>query len=466
MPIEAACACGARFNAEDHLAGKTVNCPTCGQPFRIPAPQAAMISVRCTCGKGYRVKASLAGQKVQCSACQQTFIAQPVSAAASPPATRPAAAPQFAPAPAPVPQPFAPLDNSPGNPFGGPLDLGPAALGPGMPAAGYGDPWAGGAGLGGTPGFAQPGYGQPAMGMPGAPAMGGGVPFAPQGPVAMSYPAPAPYGAPAARRRGNGNLGKILLMVGGGVVALTAVGALVLAAVWYLPDLLMSGYSSPNAAFAAQQSAIKTKNWKKLFTTITPDGQDNVLAAVLLLTALGATQEPKLGDILQRYGINVEELRGSSGNGLMGLPSIDPDKARSAAVGVSNKAALFGELMTVFQQRAAEARQKSGSAAALQIVPEESTLSDVVVSGDSALGKRTTTINGKQVEGQIAFRKVEGRWYIEFATNGMQRPSSMFGGGSTPRQLTMPKMPEMPKMPNMPDKMFPPGFPGGPTERK
>jgi len=41
MPIKVACTCGAAFAAKDELAGRTVACPKCKQPLRIPAPQAA-----------------------------------------------------------------------------------------------------------------------------------------------------------------------------------------------------------------------------------------------------------------------------------------------------------------------------------------------------------------------------------------------------------------------------------------
>lgn len=36
MSIPTACSCGKRVNAPDHLAGKTVKCPGCGNPLAIP----------------------------------------------------------------------------------------------------------------------------------------------------------------------------------------------------------------------------------------------------------------------------------------------------------------------------------------------------------------------------------------------------------------------------------------------
>lgn len=44
MPIKVSCACGAAFNAKDELAGKTVKCPKCTQPLRIPTPGGQVVS--------------------------------------------------------------------------------------------------------------------------------------------------------------------------------------------------------------------------------------------------------------------------------------------------------------------------------------------------------------------------------------------------------------------------------------
>ena len=41
MPIQVACKCGQRFTAKDALAGKTVKCPQCGQPLKIPTARPA-----------------------------------------------------------------------------------------------------------------------------------------------------------------------------------------------------------------------------------------------------------------------------------------------------------------------------------------------------------------------------------------------------------------------------------------
>ena len=48
MPISIACKCGQKFAAKDSLAGKTVKCPKCGQPLKIPksGPDSAEAAVK------------------------------------------------------------------------------------------------------------------------------------------------------------------------------------------------------------------------------------------------------------------------------------------------------------------------------------------------------------------------------------------------------------------------------------
>ncbi len=70
------CTCGQSFRAQPHLAGKTVGCPSCGQPIHVPAPTPAptpaaeSIPVRCPCGQAFAAAPHLAGTQVRCPSCQ------------------------------------------------------------------------------------------------------------------------------------------------------------------------------------------------------------------------------------------------------------------------------------------------------------------------------------------------------------------------------------------------------------
>src|SRR5438105_2547480 len=53
MPIKVQCACGKSLSAKDELAGKTVKCPGCQQPLKIPggAASAAKVPAKPAAGK-------------------------------------------------------------------------------------------------------------------------------------------------------------------------------------------------------------------------------------------------------------------------------------------------------------------------------------------------------------------------------------------------------------------------------
>src|SRR6188768_1174421 len=121
MPFPVACGCGQKFMAQDHLSGKEVPCPACGNPLLIqpptettpaapkPAPAKAVakpqaaksqtgkpegnvvqIAVRCGCGKAYKAPAAMRGKALKCPACGQD-VPIPLNA---PPVTSSPAAPQ------------------------------------------------------------------------------------------------------------------------------------------------------------------------------------------------------------------------------------------------------------------------------------------------------------------------------------------------------------------------------------
>ena len=173
MPFPVACCCGQKFMAQDHLSGKEVPCPACGNPLLIqppteaapvaskpaaPKPAAAKpdasvppIAVRCGCGKAYKAPAAMRGKALKCPACGQD-VAIPLTAppAAHAPAAASPAADLFGVGAVPLggdlfgADPFAgaPLGSDPlgGDLFGGPLGT-PAASGPlAMPMAGAPQP--------------------------------------------------------------------------------------------------------------------------------------------------------------------------------------------------------------------------------------------------------------------------------------------------------------------------------------
>jgi len=61
MPIKVQCACGKAFAAKDELAGKTVKCPGCQKPIKIPGGQASAAQPKPAGAKQAAAKPAAAG---------------------------------------------------------------------------------------------------------------------------------------------------------------------------------------------------------------------------------------------------------------------------------------------------------------------------------------------------------------------------------------------------------------------
>jgi hypothetical protein len=61
MPIKVQCACGKAFAAKDELAGKTVKCPGCQKPVKIPGGQASAAQPKPAATKQAAAKPAAAG---------------------------------------------------------------------------------------------------------------------------------------------------------------------------------------------------------------------------------------------------------------------------------------------------------------------------------------------------------------------------------------------------------------------
>ena len=218
MPFPVACGCGQKFMAQDHLSGKEVPCPACGNPLLIQPPSVAaastppmpgptkpaakplgsahdgpsaaakpsagalQIAVRCGCGKAYKAPAALRGQSLKCPACGQDV---PIPLSAPPAVPSPAAASV-------TPDPFGAGANAlGGDPFGAdPFAGAPLANDP-LGGDLFGTPLAGGP-LGGPLAMPTAGGPQPAR-------------------------AQAAYGAPQAAEDDGGGNTKLLVFLGVGV---------------------------------------------------------------------------------------------------------------------------------------------------------------------------------------------------------------------------------------------------------
>lgn len=403
MTIEAACACGARFHAEPHLAGQVVACPSCGQAFQVPKPEPPLIQVQCHCGKAYRVKGSLAGKKVQCAACGQSFVAQATSAGVARPTT-----------------PAGPASMGAGvNPFG-PMPGGYAAGGMHAGGLDVGGLDMGGIGQGGFGGTQGPlgGYGAPVGGF--GPSMGAPA-YAPQPASPQPYPQTygQPYGGGGSKRSWSGPSGKTLLWIGGGIGGVAVLAVVVVLGIMFLPDLLSgvlgTGHSSPEAAFASFQSAARAENFAKIYDSFAPQERGTLLARLVVVSAVGAKGDAEVSAVLTKHGISLEEL-GQAIGGPSGMAMFARDeslaKVKDYVASKTNPRNLFHDLATMAKRKSDE--RNRGNRFSDQLM-KEGTLGDVNVTGDQATGKVSYSQNGTSRDGQVRFLKVEGRWYVSIS---------------------------------------------------
>jgi hypothetical protein len=69
MPVVVSCQCGKRFAAKDHLVGKRVPCPACGNLLTVAAGPPPGIYVACACGRSFLAPESMAGRQAHCKGC-------------------------------------------------------------------------------------------------------------------------------------------------------------------------------------------------------------------------------------------------------------------------------------------------------------------------------------------------------------------------------------------------------------
>jgi DNA-directed RNA polymerase subunit RPC12/RpoP len=72
MPILVACDCGKRFAAREHLFGRQVSCPACGNLLTVSTAgrnSAQGIFVTCTCGRAFHAPETMRGQQARCRGC-------------------------------------------------------------------------------------------------------------------------------------------------------------------------------------------------------------------------------------------------------------------------------------------------------------------------------------------------------------------------------------------------------------
>ncbi len=262
MTLKVSCSCGAKFTAQDKLAGKQVTCPKCGGQLSVPAQGAARqpIHVTCQCGKSFGAKPELAGRQVKCPNCANPLQIPSSSIPELPPLTEPT------------------------SPWDLPADASQATGLEDMPFPGPASPQFGGSELGGP------------------------VPFAPTGFAGGHQPQMMTKPVAAQQKKSK---------LGGGINALKTgfliTAAIVVAIVRMVscnsePDNQSFAMNTPEGVFEDFREAIIAEDWTKAASMFTLEESQAQSAGYLTMLALFAGDDSGAAAILEKHGFDPQDV--------------------------------------------------------------------------------------------------------------------------------------------------------------
>jgi hypothetical protein len=183
----------------------------------------------------------------------------------------------------------------------------------------------------------------------------------------------------------------------------------------------LGGPSSPEAAFAAFRDAGRSKNWRKLYDTVTPESQDQLVGLMALTIQMAALGDEDAKSLAGRHGLSSGSAINPAGpGGFANVMRQMQEQAQNAGNSISNKREFFADAMSLLLRKAEEKGGGSSSSPFDDVGNAE--LTDVVITEDRARGKHKVEKNGRELEMPIAFRKVDGSWRVDLGSFG--RPGS------------------------------------------
>jgi hypothetical protein len=225
----------------------------------------------------------------------------------------------------------------------------------------------------------------------------------------------------------------IVLIVGGGVLAVVLAGLAVFSLVGTgdapaektAEEAPTPGFDSPDEAFEAHRKATLAKDWLAQIRGFTPESQQRLATGIGVAATLSLKSEPKVREIFERHGVDAAILG-------EGPPEAKPEDTeqmvaraqelkRQLAAAIKDKQAFYVEMQTAIQ-KVQEQRLKDASAQmraeAARLKPDaekaltEATLVDLLIDGDSAQANQSMTLHGSTVKLPVHFRRIDGRWYM------------------------------------------------------
>jgi len=196
--------------------------------------------------------------------------------------------------------------------------------------------------------------------------------------------------------------------------------------------------STPEAVFEAHKQAMIDKDWKMSIALVTPETQEMMVGMIASVAVNLAPKDKEIADVLKKHGIDQSMWESQSQGFTPGNFKEMMQKARQRMQRyrevIKDKPAFYVEAMGHIDKAGRELMKKSGGGSGGDFQGElaksqaETKLIDVVITGNTAKGKQSFSFRGKTTDVPVAFKRIDGEWYVHQAGIGQESSQT----GSTP----------------------------------
>jgi hypothetical protein len=175
-----------------------------------------------------------------------------------------------------------------------------------------------------------------------------------------------------------------------------------------------TGGATPEETFKLMQTAAEKEDWKGMLGNMTVESQESFAGMMafggVMIQAFaglggpeGAAAAADIKKALDKHGLTEDVLKKLEGDAGM-----DPEKAMKALIKpVKDRGAFVADLMG--------AMKKMEGFKDRSPINKDTVLKDVKTTGDTAKGTIEFEQEGKKESQPIAFKKVNGKWYVDIS---------------------------------------------------
>jgi hypothetical protein len=167
-------------------------------------------------------------------------------------------------------------------------------------------------------------------------------------------------------------------------------------------------HATPESTFQTYQNAVASRDWKTSLACLTPEGQDKLVAGLVMMVAAASTVNQDAAALLEKHGVGREEMMMKMMAGALGKPG-KPGEAitegmKQSLAAIPDKPAFVADAMRWLEETNQQVASGLTKAAEAELI-------EVAIDGDTATGKLSLAATGTQTP--IRFRRIDGRWLID-----------------------------------------------------